>query len=79
MRCERVEAIRWNVGAVIPAAARSAMCRSEVDYFKAYSALVLQYLEDVKADLTLVRGKGVWGGGTSHPSSSSPAREAAAV
>jgi hypothetical protein len=56
-RCDRVENLRWNTGAVLPAAKRENMHSSEVDYFKAYSGLVSKYLDSCKLDLTAVRGR----------------------
>jgi len=67
-RCARVEALRWNTGAVLPPAARDNLCSSEVDYFKAYSEAVSRYLDKAGLDLTAVRalarrGAGAgWGG-----------------
>ena len=55
-RCQRVEALRWNTGAVLPASARDSLCSSEVDYFKAYSEAVSRYLDRAGLDLTAVRG-----------------------
>ena len=56
-RCDRVENLRWNTGAVLPATKRENMHSSEVDYFKAYSGLVSKYLDSCKLDLTAVRGQ----------------------
>ena len=54
-RGDRVEFMRWNTGAVLPARAKDNMHSSEVDYFKAYSATVSRYLDRCKLDLTAVR------------------------
>ena len=53
-RCQRVEALRWSTGAVLPASARDSLCSSEVDYFKAYSEAVSRYLDKTGLDLTAV-------------------------
>lgn len=57
-RCARVEALRWNTGAVLPSIARDNLCSSEVDYFKAYSEAVSRYLDRTGLDLTAVRLRG---------------------
>lgn len=57
-RCARVEALRWNTGAVLPPSARDNLCSSEVDYFKAYSEAVSRYLDRTGLDLTAVRAGG---------------------
>ena len=71
-RCDRVENMRWNTGAMLPAAKRDNMHSAELDYFKAYSSLVSKYLDTCKLDLTAVRplalhgwgwGRGGAGGG----------------
>ena len=62
-RCDRVENMRWNTGAMLPAAKRDNMHASEVDYFKAYSATVSRYLDRCKLDLTAVRVCCAWVGG----------------
>jgi GINS complex subunit 1 len=54
-RCARVEALRWNTGAVLPPGARDNLCSTEVDYFKAYSEAVSHYLDLTGLDLTAVR------------------------
>ena len=54
-RGDRVEFMRWNTGAVLPARAKDNMHSSEVDYFKAYSAAVSRYLDGCRLDLTAVR------------------------
>jgi hypothetical protein len=85
-RCARVEALRWNTGAVLPPAARDNLCSSEVDYFKAYSEAVSRYLDKAGLDLTAVRalarrGAGAgWGGGrplAAHPRLPRPTAAAA--
>jgi hypothetical protein len=60
-RCDRVENLRWNTGAMLPAAKRENMHSAEVDYFKAYSGLVSKYLDRCKLDLTAVRARGAPG------------------
>lgn len=72
VRCDRVEGLRWTTGAVLPpGATRENLCSSEVDYFKAYSAAVSNYLDLCGLDLTAVSATGssffcvsvfVWGG-----------------
>ena len=65
-RCDRIENMRWNTGAVLPAGKRDNMHATEVDYFKAYSGAVSRYLDGCKIDLTAVRGarrqRGAWRG-----------------
>ena len=58
-RCDRIENMRWNTGAVLPAGKRDNLHATEVDYFKAYSGAVSRYLDGCKIDLTAVRGRGV--------------------
>ena len=54
-RCDRVENLRWNTGAMLPGASRENMHSAEVDYFKAYSGLVSRYMDRCRLDLTAVR------------------------
>ncbi len=59
VRCDRVEGLRWTTGAVLPpGATRENLCSSEVDYFKAYSAAVSNYLDLCGLDLTAVSARG---------------------
>ena len=59
-RCDRIENMRWNTGAVLPAGKRDNMHATEVDYFKAYSGAVSRYLDGCKIDLTAVRAGAPW-------------------
>ena len=54
-RCERIEAMRWNTGPVIPAGPLDALSNSEKDYFRAYDQAVTTYAAAVGIDVLSVR------------------------
>jgi GINS complex subunit 1 len=54
-RCERIEALRWNTGPVIPAGPLDALSNSEKDYFRAYDQAVTAYAAAVGIDVLSVR------------------------
>jgi len=58
VRCNRVEALRWTTGAVLLPGAKENLASSEVDYFKAYSKAVSEYLDNCGLDLTTVSFEG---------------------
>jgi hypothetical protein len=53
-RCERIEALRWSTGTVLPAAVRETLANSEVDYFRDYCSAYSQYADAVEIDLMAV-------------------------
>lgn len=54
-RCERIEALRWSTGTVLPAAVRETLHNSEVDYFRDYCSAYSRYSDAVDVDLMAVR------------------------
>ena len=64
-RCERIEAVRWNTGTVIPVGTRDALSNDEKDYFRAYGEAVTAYAAAAGVDVLAVSGGGGGGGGGS--------------
>ena len=52
-RADRVELLRWNGGPVLAPEARAKLSSEEVDLFKSYCGLLLDYMEAERADALL--------------------------
>ena len=57
-RCERIEALRWNTGTVIPVGTRDALSNTEKDYFRKYGEAVTAYAAAAGVDVLAVSHRG---------------------
>jgi hypothetical protein len=48
----RIEALRWEYGAVVPESWSSRMSRGEHDYLRSYGDILTDYMKAVRLDLT---------------------------
>ena len=51
-RMDKIEALRWEVGTVLPKELRSNLKSTELNYFKQYNNVLGNYMRDIDFDLT---------------------------
>ena len=51
-RLEKIRALKWETGPVIPSKVRSLLSDRESDYFMEYNKVVTSYCNDIGLDLT---------------------------
>lgn len=51
-RVEKIKALRWEAGSVIPAPLAQNLCPREVQFFNAYDQLLTDYMADFELDLS---------------------------
>ncbi|OWZ09451.1 DNA replication complex GINS protein PSF1 [Phytophthora megakarya] len=51
-RMEKIKALRWETGTIIPASLAQNLCQGEVQFFNQYDQLLTDYMADFELDLT---------------------------
>ncbi|KAG7401679.1 DNA replication complex GINS protein PSF1 [Phytophthora boehmeriae] len=51
-RVEKIKALRWDTGTIIPAPLAQNLCQRELQFFNAYDQLLTDYMADFELDLT---------------------------
>uniref|UniRef100_H3GD70 DNA replication complex GINS protein PSF1 C-terminal domain-containing protein n=1 Tax=Phytophthora ramorum TaxID=164328 RepID=H3GD70_PHYRM len=52
---EKIKALRWETGTIIPAPLAQNLCQREVQFFNQYDQLLTDYMADFELDLSAVR------------------------